>query len=807
MIRNILLVTCRNLFKNKGYTSINVIGLALGMAAFILISAWVHFEKSYDTMHPDADNIYRVESRFYKGGQLTDDWATSTNGYAKAMKDNLSGITSFTRINWSNSERVIRYNDIKYREEHVCFADSNFFSFFSYPLLTGDAATVLKDANTMVISESAARKYFGNEKPAGKFLEVSTQSSTYHCMVTGVFKDIPPHSTMQFHFLLSWSTSPAFVRDFWYQHESYTFIKLQPGIGTAPLEAQFPAIAERYKTGPALRELKWGIHLAPLKDIHLNPAKSYEIELSKGNRYATSLLGIMAYVILIIAFVNYINLATTKSIDRAREVGIRKVSGAHSWQLMLQFLLESFLINISAVLLACLLVAASLSWLPDFLSDKGADGLLFDQPLYLYTALVFIGGTLLSGIYPAMVMVKLKPITVLKGRFTFSGRGTALRKGMVACQFIASLLLIAGTMAVYRQIHYMGSQSIGVAISQTLVVKTPVRTTGYQEKIQSLQTAVEGLPGVNMVTASGAVPGKKVGQFLANRRYGASKSDELLYEMLKVDHAFIKAYGLQLVAGRAFDKARPSDSTGLVLNESAVKQFGFSSAAAAVGQKVWLETVDKHPDEIIGVVKDYHQQSLQHPYSPVILFMDPALRWLPTSYFSIRMNTDGVPGKLARLETTWNRFFPESSFDFFFLDDFYNRQYQQEIRFGHRFMLFSSLAILIACLGLFGLTAWSAARRRKEIGVRKVLGASVPHIVSLLTWSTVKMILWCGLIAVPAAGIFIRQWLKGFAFRAPLTWWQFLLPVMLLVLIALLTTGWLTFKAALSNPALTLKDE
>jgi putative ABC transport system permease protein len=372
---------------------------------------------------------------------------------------------------------------------------------------------------------------------------------------------------------------------------------------------------------------------------------------------------------------------------------------------------------------------------------------------------------------------------------------------------MTSLLLIAGTIAVYRQIDFMSGQSTGTNIDQTIVIKAPVKTNSYAEKIQTIKNVFQAIPGVTTVTASGAVPGKEVGKFLANRRYGAATTEERTYEMLKVDHDFIAAYGLQIIAGRAFDKNRPADSTGLVLNESAVKQFGFASAEAAIGQKLWIETLEKTPNEIIGVIKDYHQQSLQQRYTPFILFMDPALAWIPAEYFSIKVNAGQMRSKVAQLKAAWIRFFPESSFDFFFLDEFYNRQYRQEIQFGNNFMIFSSLAILIACMGLFGLTAYSTARRTKEIGMRKVLGASVRHIISLLTWDVIKLILLCSLVAIPAAVILTVQWLNGYAFKAPLAWWQFTLPVAILALIALITTASLTVKAALANPTASLKNE
>ena len=825
MVRSFFTQIWRTLTRHKGYSFINIVGLALGMAAFILISAYVHFERSYDRMHKDGGNIYRVESSFYRGAQRTDDWPTSTNGYARAMKDNFPEIASFTRINWNNSERVVSYKDTRFREAHVCFADTNFFSFFSYPVLKGNPATLLKDVNTIVLSASAAKRYFGDADPMGQFLEVGTIAGKLHCQVTGIFQDLPANSTMQFSMLISWASSPEWMKDTWYLHESYTFVKLSQGAGgmyvggggdagsadaearVASVEAKFPALAEKYKNGPALKELKWTIHLVPLADIHLNPAKQYEIEV-KGNRRAVQFLSLMAFVILTIACVNYVNLYTARAMERAKEVGIRKVSGARPGQLIGQFLLESAVVNTIALVLAVGMV---------WWSSSLPFGLLFDSALYWRVAGVFVLSILASGLYPAIVLAGIKPIVVLKGRYSFSRGGLVLRKGLVILQFAISLLLIVGTLAVYRQIRYMSSQDPGVRIDRTLVVRAPVNTADYEQKIAGLKNAFRAIPTVAGVTGSGAVPGREVGEFLANRRLAASKTDERLYEMLKVDHDFIGLYGLTLVAGHAFDRSRPADSTGLVLNEAAVQQFGFSSPEKAIGEKVWLEVNKGKPNEVIGVVRNYHQRSLQQGYTPVILFMDPDYKWIPANYYSVKVitgesaaagaGTGDMAGTLDRLKRTWAGFFPESSFDFFFLDDFYDRQYQQERQFARVFGLFSSLAIFIACMGLFGLTAYSTARRTKEIGIRKTLGASVRSILLLLTWDLVKFIFWAGLVALPLSYLLVGQWLRGYAFRVGLAWWQFAGPVAVLVVLAIMTTGWLTFAAAVANPVKTLKEE
>ena len=805
MISSHFRTTFRSLARHKAQTILHLIGLSVGLTAFILISAYVHFAKSYDRMLAGED-VYRVESQFYKGGQMTDNWATSTNGYAPALKDNFPGITSYTRISWHDDERVVRNGDITFREPHVCFADTNFFSFFSYPLLKGDRHTALKEVNTVVISASAAKRYFGQGDPMGQFLDISTIGTHYHCMVTGVFQDPPPNSTMRFDMLLSWATSQVWFQTTWYLHESYTFLKLRPGTDVHAIEAAFPAMAEKYKTGPALRELKWAIRLVPLADIHLNQAKPYEVE-TKGNRLAVRFLSVMAFFILLIACVNYINLSTARVMERAREVGIRKVSGARPLQLAGQFLLESFLLHLLAFVVAVLGICLGGAGLAKLWGVPVSFVRMIDMPLCFRVAGVFLLSAFLAGAYPALVLSRLKPAGVLKGRYSFSAKGVWLRKGLVTFQFGLSLLLITGTLAVYRQLSFMNNQALGVDIAQTLVLKAPAKTEGYDEKAAALKSALLAVPGVSGVTASGAVPGKEVGEFLANRRVGAPETAERTYEMLKVDEDFIPFYGLNVIAGNAFGKGRPSDSTGLVLNESALRQFGFASPEAAIGQKIWLETKHDRPDEVIGVIRDYHQQSLRQGYTPLILFMDPDYRWIPVNNYSIRVDTRQLDATMTQVRQLWHNFFPDSPFDFFFLNDYYDRQYREDRQFGQLFGLFSALAICIACLGLFGLTAYTVARRTKEIGIRKVLGASVRGLLGLLTWDSLRLILPAALIALPLAAWLIARWLNGYAFRAPLAWWQFTAPIGLLALITLATTGHLALRAAKANPVEAIHEE
>jgi putative ABC transport system permease protein len=806
MIKNYFLISLRHLLKNKSFSFINIFGLGLGMASFLLIVSYVRYEYSYDHINENIGNIYRIESLFFKGDQKTDHWPTSTNGYAPAMKEAFPEIQDYTRINWYNSDRMVRYEEIKFRENHVCFADSNFFTFFEYPVIKGNRDNFLKEPNTVIISESAAKKYFGSDDPLGKRLQISTFRDAFDCEVTGVFADLPGNHTMQFDFLISWLTSGKWLWDFWYLHESYSYVKLREGTDPKKLAEQFPALSEQYKTRTTLKDHTWAIDFVPLADIHLNEAKPYEVE-AKGNRKAVRFLLYISFVILVIAWVNYINLSTAKALDRAKEVGIRKVSGSDKSQLVFQFMLESAFINVLAAILAIGIVLLAVMILPE-LTGSTFDLLIFSDTYFyiIFLSLVFVG-IALSGLYPAFVLSRFKPSVILKGKYNTSAGGALLRRGLVVAQFSITIILIGSTLIADQQIKHMKRQHLGVNIRQMLAIEAPTMSDDYQNKMVSFKNELKDLAGVEAVTRSSAVPGKEVAKFLANRREYAPVEEERLIEMLMVDFDYIKTYGLELVAGRNFDRDMPTDSIALILNQTAVAQFGFASDEEAIDERIILEVTQNKKNHIIGVIKDYHQQSLQKSFTPIILFMDPEYSWIPITYFSVNVATDELTSVISAIQDKWNLFFPESSFDYFFLDDFFNRQYMADQQYGSTFATFSLLAIFIAIMGLFGLTMFTTSIRTKEIGVRKVLGASITTIFLMLNRELFRLIMIASIIAVPVAYFLIGKWLDDYAFRLELQWWMFIVPILVVLLLSLLATGYITLKAAIANPSRSLRYE
>lgn len=806
MINHYLKAVFRNLFKNSTFSVINILGLAIGMAAFILIIGYISFEFSFDTMHVETKNIYRVESKFYMGNELTDNWATSSPGYAPAMKEEFEEIINYVRLFNNKKDKTVRNEEIQHREDNICYADSTFFDIFSYPLIAGNPQTALKDPNSVVISETAARKYFKNENPLNKILKISDLEGAVNCRVTGIIKDMPENSNLRYDFLISWGTLSDWIDYFWYLHEVYTYVSLEPGTNIKTLESKFPALAEKHKNRPALKEKIWAIELVPLQDIHLNKAKPYEFE-KKGNKSMVYFMLIVAFIIIGIAWINYINLSIARSIERASETGIRKAAGAGKLQLLLQFLFESALLNFIAILIS---VTITQFFLPIFNELAGKNLFRFiwsDKTLWLTLASVFVTGVCASGFYPAFVLSSVKTTEVLKGKYMHTGKGHHIRKGLVIIQFAASVILITGNLVIYRQIQYMNNRNLGVNINETLVVRAPTRVENYSQKILSFKNELKKLSAVKSVSGSSVVPGIEVGKFLTNRRTKAQNDEDRLFEMLRVDYDFINAYNLEIIEGRGFSKSYPSDIDKLVLTESAVRLFGFENNSEAINSEIHLEGVDNKSYKVIGIVKDYHHQSVQIQYSPVILFMCNEHPWISTNFYSLKIFTGDIHKTIADIETVWNRFFGSSLMDYFFLDDFFNQQYNDDKQFGKLFAMFTSLAIFIACLGLWGLSLLVTRQRTKEIGIRKVHGAQVQSMVLLLAKDFLKLISIAICLGLPLSYLLINRWLDNYPFRISIEWVVFIIPVFLVILIAAITVGTQVVKTVNAHPMKSLRHE
>lgn len=605
MIGNYWNSAWRNLMKRKRFSFINIFGLAIGMASALLILTYVTFEFSFDKMHTKYDHIYRVQSTFHEGEVLTDYWASSSFGYGSAMKENLAGIEDYTRIgSLLQPEQIVKYGELTLRENQIAYAEPSFFRLFDFELLKGDKKTCLSMPGQVVITERIASKYFKDEDPIGKIFIFTGAYDKISCEVTGVMKEMPSNSHIHYSFLISYKSLPKYMQEYWYKHEAYTYVLLDSPERKAEIEREFPVMAEKYKTDEALKNKTWGVSLIPLADIHLTPQVGYEAE-TKGNRSSMIALIFAAIAILAIAWINYINLTVARSMERAKEVGVRRVVGAFRKQLIHQFLFEALVMNLIAFVLAVGLIELVLPYFNQLVGRTVTFSVWLIDYWWILLILVFIVGIFLSGYYPALALLNRKPIMLLKGKFLHSKSGERTRKVLVIIQYMASMILLCGTLIVFAQLSFMRSQSLGVKTNQTLVVKFPGHTEGLNTKLEAMKKTIARLPLVYQVTFSGAVPGEEVATFLSNRRTNDALKQNRLYEMLACDPDYVDAYGLQVVAGRNFSEDYGDDVDKLVINETAVRNLGFTSNDEAIGELVNVECTDA-PMQIIGVVKDYH---------------------------------------------------------------------------------------------------------------------------------------------------------------------------------------------------------
>lgn len=796
----------RNLMKRKVFSFINVFGLAMGMASALLILTYVTFEFSFDKMHSKSNRIYRVQSTFHEGEVLTDDWATSSFGYGSAMQENLAGIEDYTRVGCIiQPEQLVKYGELCLRENEIAYADPGFFRIFDFELLKGDRSTCLSMPGQVVITERIARKYFRDEEPMGKILIFNSNIGKVSCEVTGVMEEMPSNSHIHYNFLLSYKTLPKWVQEYWYKHEAYTYVLLDSPERKGEIERAFPLMAEKYKTEEALKNKTWGVRLEPLEKLHLNPQLGYEAEM-KGNRSALIALIFGAVAILLIAWINYINLTVARSMERAKEVGVRRVVGAFPTQLVGQFLFEALLMNMIAFVIAVGLIELILPAFNQLVGRTVNFSVWFTGYWGMLLAVFFIGGIFISGYYPAKALLRKKPIVLLKGKFQNSRAGENTRKVLVIVQYTASMILLCGTLVVFAQLSYMRGQSLGVKTEQILVIKFPGPTEGMKTKMEAMRKAIKNLPLASEVTCSGAVPGEEVAMFLSNRRAHDALKQNRLYEMLGCDADYMDAYGLEVVAGRGFSEEYGDDVNKLVINETAARMLGYVNNEDAIGEEISVETIAE-PMQVIGVVKDYHQQALNKNYTPIMLFHKDKIDWIPQRYISVVMKPGDSSELVSQISGIWNNYFADSSFDYFFLDQYYDRQYRQDEAFGVLIGGFTGLAIFVSCLGLWVLVMFSCAIRTKEMGIRKVLGASRWNLFYQLGKGFFIPIIIAIVIALPVAWLSMDAWLSHYAFRTELKAWFFLLPIVLMLLISFLTVAGQTMKVIYSKPARSLRYE
>jgi len=796
MLRNYIVIAFRNLQRHKVFSFINIMGLAVGMAACYLMFLYVNFEKSYDNFHTKGDRIYRIvtdvktESENIKEGM-------TTGPIAWNVKKEFPEVEEAVRLTpWDGF--LIKKGDVRVQEKRAIFADSTLFKIFDFPLVSGNKNTALVQPMSVIISQTAAKKYFGNADPMGQ--QVQLTGGAINATITGVMKDIPGNSQIQADVIVSMSSgkmiygSPSSDSE-WTNHNYYTYLLLKPHASAASVEKKFTAFMETHR-GALSRQLQMfeSLSLEPLRDVYLESTRDGYVTGNINNVYMFSMVAVF---ILLLACINFINLTTARSTERAKEVGIRKVVGAARFQLARQFIGESVIISLLAFALAIMLCMLLMP-LFNQLAGKVVSTGIFNNPLnivWLFVLSVSIG--VVAGIYPSLVLSSFRPVVVLKGRFITGTRGLVLRKGLVVFQFMVSVVLIVGTIVVYRQLSYMRSQSLGFSKDQQMIIYT-----NYDKNKDAFKQSLSSIPGVLSTTYSSGVPGSD--GFASGYSQIQNKAGEMQKTNIDIDFVdfdFIKQYDLTILAGRGFSREFTTDTgNAMVINESALKLFGYSKPQEAVGRKFdqW-----GRQGNIIGVVKNFNYRGLQKSIQPMVMRIE-TYGW---GNISIKVSAAKLPETIKAVEAKWNRIIPNRPFEYAFLDEFFNRQYQAEESFGNLFLNFTVLAIFISCLGLLGLASYSTLQRTKEIGVRKVLGASVTNIINLLSVDFLKLVLLAFVIASPIGWYVMHSWIKGFAYHMPIGWQVFALAGVASLVIAFTAISFQAIKAALANPVKSLRTE
>ena len=840
MLKNYLKIAWRGLLKNKVFSFITIFGLAIGMAACLVIFQYVIFEKSYDNFNENARRIYRVDLKQYKNGELENSLATTFPVVGRTLQESFpESVEAFVRLMQQPGVFSVERGSeqLVFEEKKVFYTDNSLFKIFTFPMILGNKDDALVSPNTTVITESVAKKYFGENwkslNPVGKNLQSKTYFGTTDLQITGVVADPPVNSHLQFDFLVSyptmydWNDGQTDYRNesenAWFWENFYTYVLLEPHSDPRQLASSFQSIVDFNTSERKEQGFAYKMDFLPVTDIHLHSHLKNELEIN-GNEQTVYSLSVIAICILVLAWVNFVNLSTVRSMERAKETGLRKTVGASRIQLVLQHMMEAFLFNFLGFVLAFFIYYMSMPVFSILFGIQSDMSLMRDTKVILGIASIFLLGVLLSGLYPAFILSGFKPISVLKGRLTSAGDGLWLKKSLVVFQFAIASVFIMVVFTINRQLSFVRNYELGVELKQKLVIEGASFASSLaesQSKMAAYKSALKSHTLVKNATLSRNIPATEIWGNNFVRREDQPENAKF-FHVMGVDYDYTSTFGLELVAGRFLLEDQPvsgesilksnegapdfgTQDHSVLINETAAKRLGYNDAEDAIHQQIAVFGGTK---EIVGVIKDYHHKSLKNSFEPIIFYLQPNY----SDYITVDLNfAEDASQNLAAVidfaESEWKRIYPEEPFNFFFLDDFFNEQYAADQQFYLIFNFFTGLAIFIACLGLFGLSSYESIKRTKEIGIRKVNGATVSQIFTLLTKDFLRPVLVGFVIALPVAWKFMEFWITDFEYRIGLEWWMFVASGTAGLLIALFTVSFQSMKTARMNPAKSLKTE
>jgi putative ABC transport system permease protein len=798
----------RKIYKQPGFSLINISGLMIGMAATLLILQYVRFEMSYDRFHEDWDRIYRVSTVNLKDGEMIYKDAMSFNLTGPTLQETLPEVVDFARTFKIFEGISIKRENRIFRETNALIASPGFLQIFNYPLKAGDPLKALSHPFSVLLTESMAGKLFPDSDPVGQSFEIPVGQFAGLYQVTGIMEDVPSNTHMGFSMLISYETlwRSGFEPN-WNNFIDYTFIKVAEGTDPKALQEKMIPMSREY-IGENTTLVFW---IQPVADIHLHSDFSYEAEIN-GSASRVNFLLITALFIAIIAWVNYINISTARSMDRAREVGIRKIIGAGRFSLIGQFLIESMMINFLAMA-GALFIIYLMS--PLFRVLIGMDFPVFwtDINFWLIVIIFFLSGIVASGIYPAMIQSSFRPLAVIKGKFNRSGKGIHIRKLLVILQFTISIFFIAATLIVYNQIEHMRNMETGMNLDQVLVIREGNMIMEgdslSDERFLRFSNRMNSIPGIADLSTSSSIPAggtSNIGSMSGGIWWEQHITEnQYTYYFASIDESFLPVYEIDLLAGENFHHMMPEDTImHTLINESALKQLGFPDPQSAIGEHLVLGDNHVRRFRIVGVINDFNRQSLKYPVEPTLYTYN---HYQNGTFYSVKLNTVEIGRTVEEIGTAWAGLFPDIPFEYYFADERFNNQYKADLQFGNVFSIFTLITILIACLGLFGLSYYMMQGRIKEIGVRKVLGSTSGAVMLLISKDFILMVLVSFILGIPIILIIMDQWLQNYANRIQISPWILLLSGVSVFFIVLLTVGYQTYKTSRLNPAETLRYE